>query len=209
MTDITKICQKRPSLPTKRVSRQWAIDTGMQNLQAIGSDHLCKICIANGGSCCYGCEHLVNNVGCQQRNTSCTAWLCGFLKYMLYELKLFQDWHRFWDQVPGQAFRVDFTPEYFTVRGSLSSPNVRHLSNALASDLKEMSQKHITPGFILTLREKLEKNLDRLVFFQKDSKQQTKVKRNIQILSSHFYRFKAALSDYQHQMEEQARGDHE
>lgn len=179
-----------------KMGRQEVIDLGVQYLQEIGSGHICKVCIENGGSCCSGCHHLSDGVGCQLRNTSCTAWLCGFLKYVLYEMDLLQEWNDFWNQVPGQGYRGDFTPEYIRVQTSLHSRNIQVLSEALAHDLKELSRTHITIGFIITLREKIDKNIDHWSSLKKDTKKQTKIKRNIQDLSSHFYRFKAALAHY-------------
>ena len=117
------------------VSKQEVIGMGVQALQTIGSDAICKVCIYNGGSCCQGCHHLADGIGCQQRNTSCTAWLCGFLKLLLHETGLLKEWNDFWDQVPGQGFREDSTPETFFVEKHLYLPDIRKLSDALAADL--------------------------------------------------------------------------
>ncbi len=191
----TRNSQPLNKLP-KLVSRSMVIENGMNFLQEMGSDHICKVCISNGGSCCSGCRHLSNGVGCQKRNTSCTAWLCGFLKYMLYETGLLQEWNDFWDQVPGQDYREDFTPEYFFTQKSLHIQNMRVLSEALASDLHELARSHIAIGFILTLREKIDKNIDQLTYCKNDPARETKIKRNIKILSSHFHHFHKALSEF-------------
>lgn len=180
----------------KLISRSMVIENGMDFLQKMGSDHICKVCITDGGSCCSGCRHLSNGIGCQQRNTSCTAWLCGFHKYLLYEVGLLQEWNDFWDQVPGQDFREDFTPEYFYVQKSLYIQNMRHLSEALASDLHKLAHTHIAIGYILTLREKIDKNIDQLMDCKNDPNREIKIKRNIKILSSHFHHFHKALSEY-------------
>lgn len=98
----------------KNMSRQMVIEIGVDALNKVGSDLICKVCIVNSGSCCNGCRHLENGIGCKTRNTSCTAWLCGFLKLLLYTTELLKDWDDFWIQVPGQDFREDFTPEFFS-----------------------------------------------------------------------------------------------
>lgn len=176
------------------VSRLMVIDQGVQYLQEMGADHICKVCIFNGGSCCSGCRHLTNGVGCQLRNTSCTAWLCGFLKYVLYEMGLLQEWNDFWDQVPGQDFREDFTPAFITISKPLVSHNIQALSKALAADLEELARTRIGINFI-ALREKIDKNINQ-IYLQKYTKKQTKYKRNIQILSYQFRQFKTAIAHY-------------
>jgi hypothetical protein len=96
-------------------------------MKGTGADLLCKLCISSGGSCCGGCKQLKPRSGCQQRNTSCTAWLCGFLKYLLYEADLLENRTSFWKQVPGQDFREDQTPPYFAIRKQLKIGNLRFL----------------------------------------------------------------------------------
>src|SRR5690554_3405717 len=170
------------------------IDQGVQYLQDMGADHICKVCIHNGGSCCSGCRHLVDGVGCQLRNTSCTAWLCGFLKYVLYEMGLLQKWENFWDQVPGQDFRQDFTPAYIRLKHPLISHDIQVLGQALASDLEELARLHFGINFI-ALREKLDKNISQ-IYRQKYPKKRNKYIRNIQVIARYFAQFKAALQDY-------------
>lgn len=202
------IMESKPSNPNSQasdeissgihqISRLSVIDLGIRALQAAGSEHICKVCIANGGSCCNGCRHLVNGVGCQLRNTSCTAWLCGFLKYLLYETGQLQEWNYFWEQVPGQDYREDFTPEVFFVENYLPTYSFGELSEALAADLEELARAHIAIGFIIMLREKIDKNIDRLDTCRHDVKKQARIKRNIKILSSPFRRFHKALREYQ------------
>ncbi|MBW7475419.1 hypothetical protein K0T92_11725 [Paenibacillus oenotherae] len=205
---MSSIMESNPSNPNSQgsnatsselhqISRLSVIDLGIRALQDAGSEHICKVCIANGGSCCNGCRHLVRGLGCQLRNTSCTAWLCGFLKYLLYETGHLQEWNYFWEQVPGQDYREDFTPEVVFVDNRLSIPSIRELSEALAADLEELARAHIAIGFIITLREKIDKNIDRLDTCRHDVKKQARIKRNIKILSSPFQRFHKALREYQ------------
>ncbi|MCM3630352.1 hypothetical protein M3194_23755 [Paenibacillus glycanilyticus] len=178
------------------MSRQTAIKIGVDALYEAGSDLICKVCIMNGGSCCNGCYHLANGIGCKKRNTSCTAWLCGFLKYLLYETGLLKEWNDFWRQVPGQDYREDFTPEFFFVEKPLHMRRIRNLSEALSTDLQEIATKHIAIGFIITLREKIDKNIDRLNDCKKDPKKRIKIERNIKVLSSPFQRFQKELREY-------------
>ncbi|THF72951.1 hypothetical protein [Cohnella fermenti] len=178
------------------MSRQTVIKIGVDALNEVGSDLICKVCILNGGSCCSGCRHLVDGIGCANRNTSCTAWLCGFLKYLLYATRLLKEWDDFWRQVPGQDFREDFTPEVFFVEKPLQMNRIRNLSEALATDLRELASEQIAIGFILTLREKIDKNIDRLNHCKNDPKKQIKIERELQVLSSRFHNFQKALRDY-------------
>jgi hypothetical protein len=180
----------------KQTSREAVIETGRQYLQDAGSESICKVCISNAGSCCNGCRHLKDRMGCQMRNTSCTAWLCGFLNYLLYELNLLDEWNDYWNQVPGQDFRKDQTPEFFFMSKSLSVPDFRQISEAFATDLEELARKHIAIGFILTLREKLDKNIERWEYYRNDPKYSTKIKRKIKELASPFHRLHAALHEY-------------
>ncbi|MFC0392880.1 hypothetical protein [Paenibacillus mendelii] len=188
----------RSELP-HTVSRQAIIDTGMHYLNAIGTDPICSVCIHSGGSCCNGCSHLASGSGCQLRNTSCTAWLCGFLKYVLYETRSLKHWYEYWDQVPGQDYRTDTTPDYVFLEKILYMPNLNELCEALAADLKELVRTHPAIGFIFTLREKLDKNIDRYMDSNGDPAIEKNSKRNIKILSSHFHHFHRALNEFRRQ----------
>lgn len=95
----------------KPISRDELIRHGMAVLQAAGAYYVCDVCIKNGNSCCYDCSHLEDGVGCQKRNTACTAWLCGIQKFLLQNIGLMNQWERFWSQVPGRYFREDETPD--------------------------------------------------------------------------------------------------
>jgi hypothetical protein len=176
-------------------TRQKVIDQGLDYLESVGSDQLCSICITNGGSCCKGCSNLSNGIGCQLRNTSCTAWLCGFLRYLLYETDLIQEWNAFWKQVPGRYYREDKTPDNFVVRKTLTKPNIQFLSHELAEDLKVLSTKHVKQGYIIDLREKIDSSLDEL-FYWKSPDKQALIKSNLRSLSKEFYRFHQALENY-------------
>ncbi|SFE92798.1 hypothetical protein SAMN04487969_109152 [Paenibacillus algorifonticola] len=180
----------------QNISRKMVIDLGMASLQSIGSEHICKVCISNSGSCCSGCRHLSDRVGCQLRNTSCTAWLCGFIKYVLYETGYLQEWNDFWEQVPGQDFREDYTPDTFLIQKNLRIPSMRSLSEALAADLQELAQTHIAIGFILTLREKLDKNIDQFMYYNNEPGKQARIRKRIEFLSLPFDRFHLALHDF-------------
>ncbi|WP_218090263.1 hypothetical protein [Paenibacillus solanacearum] len=108
-------------------------------------------------------------------------------------------WYDFWDQVPGQDFRVDFTPEVMNVTKPLQLPQLHRLSEALAADLHELARSHIAIGFILTLREKIDKQLDELEHCRHSRHKTNQVKRNIRILSSPFHRFHKELDEYRQQ----------
>ncbi|UUZ83110.1 hypothetical protein LJK88_03975 [Paenibacillus sp. P26] len=80
---------------------------------------------------------------------------------------------------------------------SLYLPDLRNLSEALATDLHELAKSHIAIGFILTLREKIDKQIDQLHECQHNRKKKNKLKRNIKVLSSPFQRFQKELHEYQ------------
>lgn len=178
------------------MSRQSVIEIGVHALNEVGSESICKVCIKYGGSCCIGCRHLVNGVGCTSRNTSCTAWLCGYLKYLLYATSHLEEWNAFWRQVPGQSHREDDTPEYFTMDKQLHSLTIRKLGEALAADLQELATKHKTAGFLPELRDKIDKNIDQLNHCKNDPRRRTRTERNIKALTSPFHRFQCELHEY-------------
>lgn len=180
----------------RKVSKTSVIDLGLSYLREVGSSPICNVCIYNGGSCCSGCEHLAHGIGCKQRNTSCTAWLCGFLKYVLYATGRLQEWNDFWEQIPGQDHRIDFTPEEVVIQRSLHVQSTLALREALAEDLKELSKTHVAIGFIFTLREKIDKNIDQFIYYKDDPVKRSRLRRNIKHLSSPFHRFHAALAEY-------------
>ncbi|WP_158453640.1 hypothetical protein [Paenibacillus beijingensis] len=117
---------------------------------------------------------------------------------MLYETERLQEWNDFWEQVPGQDYREDFTPETIVVQQALTIESMRELGEALASDLQELARSHIAVGFIITLREKINKNVDQFVDCGYDLQKRARIKRNIKMLSGPFHRFHDALSKYRH-----------
>ncbi|MFC7443025.1 hypothetical protein [Laceyella putida] len=138
------------------------IQFGLKYLEGVGSQSVCQVCIPHGGSCCIGCLNLNREEGCQQRNTSCTAGLCGFLKLILHEAGLLREWDRFWDQIPGKGFRKDFTPSDIPIKKWLEIPDIQRLSEAFAKDLSEYVKKQKQPGYIIRLNNELDFYLTRL-----------------------------------------------
>jgi len=172
-------------------NKQKVIEVGLEFLHGVGADYICKVCIPNGGSCCTGCRSLINEVGCQERNTSCTAWLCGFLKYIFYEAGLIVGWEKFWIQVPGRAYREDFTPDYFTVRNWLDTPKIRFLSEAFAEDLKEL-QPYNNLFWMHEMKETLDRYIDNLLEFT-DPEIRRKNEKELKYLTKDFRRFHLAI----------------
>lgn len=103
-----------------QMTREEIIQHGMLVFQTIGAHHICEVCIQSGNSCCYVCEHIEDGVGCQKRNTACTAWLCGLQKLLFQTIGLMDQWEDFWNQIPGQLFRKDQTPDVASVPFSMS-----------------------------------------------------------------------------------------
>lgn len=171
-------------------TKQKVIEVGLEFLSGAGADHICKVCISGGGSCCIGCGFLNHGVGCQQRNTSCTAWLCGFLKFILYEAGLINEWIEFWEQVPGQEFREDFTPAFFAVHKWLDTPNIRVLSEAFAEDLHEL-QPNNYPFWLLEIKETLDRHVEMILEYN-DPDITRKIEKDIKYLTKDFRRFHLA-----------------
>ncbi|OUS69467.1 hypothetical protein B1748_31290 [Paenibacillus sp. MY03] len=180
---------------TVTLTRNALIVDGMKTLGELGTHHICNVCISYGGSCCRGCPHLADGLGCGQRNTSCTAWLCGFLKYYLYEIGVLDEWQSFWEQIPGQDYREDFTPERVDVNLAMPRANARHerLGLALGADLRQIEQSHVAIGFILTLREKLDKTMDQLMHCGTDRKRRIRLQRKIKMMTADFRSFHQSL----------------
>lgn len=181
-------------------SREYLIDYGMRILNGLGTDHICKVCIQNGGSCCRSCSHLINGLGCQNRNTSCTAWLCGYLKLLFYKAGLFKDWHAFWDEVPGIDFRKDFTPPFVKMTTHLEVPMMRELGEALANDLKKkMSRDQDNIDFIV-LASDLDELIDEIEIAENSGIAADLIKR-LNYLIKDFFEFQQAIKNMEVKMQ--------
>ncbi|RNB91362.1 hypothetical protein EDM56_04785 [Brevibacillus fluminis] len=173
-----------------RTTKQEVIEMGLKYLAGVGTDAICRVCIAHGGSCCEGCEFLRNGVGCQLRNTSCTGWLCGFFKFLFYEMGLIREWVAFWDQVPGRDFRFDYTPSRFHVELWLKTPSIRVVAEAFADDLlahKDDSQ----PYWLIEFKETLDQHIDEILDFEDEMVTQT-VEKKLAYMTRDFKRYHAA-----------------
>ncbi|MFB9760428.1 DNA mismatch repair protein [Ectobacillus funiculus] len=124
------------------VKREELIQHGMNVFQSVGAHYVCEVCIKSGNSCCHACSHLEEGIGCQRRNTACTAWLCGIQKFLFDHIGLIEEWENFWNQVPGQMFRKDRTPEKVEIASFLNIGNLDHetgqkLANILRSYVEQ------------------------------------------------------------------------
>ncbi|MFD2115332.1 hypothetical protein ACFSTH_09915 [Paenibacillus yanchengensis] len=171
------------------LEKETAITNGLQGLQSVGANNICEVCIASGGSCCNECPFLKDKVGCQQRNISCTAWLCGYLKYLLYELDLLTHWNVFWEQVPGQSYRMDFTPDQFPVELQLQIPELPQYAAYIAKDLQQLVRQRGGALIAFELRERLDRQIDRLDLYEPGSRSYKRVQKNIQKLAEPFSQF--------------------
>jgi hypothetical protein len=134
---------------------------------------------------------LNDGVGCQQRNTSCTAWLCGFQKFIFYQAGLINEWNTFWEQVPGQGYRQDSTPSEFTIDNWIEAPDIRHLTEAFALDLEEQRRIQFYPFWIFELKDSLDRYVDQILAC-KDPHKIKKIERKISKLTYEFYRYREA-----------------
>lgn len=177
------------------ITKEELIQFGLQYLQGVGISYICNVCISNGGSCCMHCSDLEDGKGCQQRNTSCTAWLCGFLKFIFYEAGLLEEWEQFWEQVPGRAFRTDYTPFVVPIQKGIQIPNIQFLGQAFAKDLACLTKKHNNWDYIITLNNELDRYVTRLSIYN-DFETLEEAKTELEKLTWGFYSFRLALQDY-------------
>jgi hypothetical protein len=126
---------------TMEIKKQDLIQHGLKVLQSVGSHYICEVCINSGNSCCFGCQHLEDGIGCQKRNTSCTAWLCGLQMFFLNEIGLLDDWENLWDQIPGQGFREDNTPERINIKSFLPFDDLDDKAGKLVAEKIELFVK--------------------------------------------------------------------
>ncbi|CAG7656867.1 hypothetical protein ACFQI7_00060 [Paenibacillus allorhizosphaerae] len=174
------------------ITRKELIEYGIQFLDGVGSNSICKVCIKNGGSCCNFCSHLKNGAGCQSRNTSCTSWLCGYLKLLFYSAGLLKGWNALWDEVPGIDFRKDYTPPLIKMRVHLEVPRLKELGEALAVDLKsKLSRDEDNLDFIV-LKEDLDDLIDQIQFAE-NSTVASFYKRRLDHMLKDFTEFRQSL----------------
>lgn len=177
-------------------SRKYLIDYGMRTLNGLGADHICKVCIQNGGSCCRSCDHLINGLGCQNRNTSCTSWLCGYLKLLFYKARLFEDWNEFWEEVPGIDFRKDFTPPLVKMTKYFEVPVLRDLGEALAIDIKNKLSRDKDNLDFIVLAGELDELIDEIAF-AKNSDIAAQLIKRLNYLIKDFFEFQQAIKNIQ------------
>lgn len=170
------------------MTREELIHFGHLYLKGVGISVICNVCIENGGSCCMYCNDLEEGKGCKNRNTSCTAWLCGYLKLILYEAGLLDEWEEFWQQVPGQSYRMDYTPAIVSIQKEIDIPSIHSLSEALAKDLTCLNAKEN----IIELNDKLDRYITRFSIY-KDEIILEKAKNELNQLISSFSSFQYAL----------------
>jgi hypothetical protein len=181
----------------KLTTRETVIQEGLNFLDGFHIESICHLCISKGGSCCSGCKQLKNGIGCQLRNTSCTAWLCGFLKYLLYEAELLENWTSFWERVPGQDFRKDYTPAVFYMNKQLKQENISRLGKALTEDLNELATMHLdNPDYIIQLREEIDKDLLYIRIWKHTPEKTIKARAHLQLLTKDLSRFHLAIEQY-------------
>jgi len=124
------------------VKKEDIIQYGMELFRSIGAHHVCKVCIESGNSCCFLCEHLQEGVGCQKRNTACTAWLCGMQCFLFDQIGILDEWNRFWNEVPGQMFRRDITPDIVKVTSFIDMKKLNNRDGLLLAErLKSYMQE--------------------------------------------------------------------
>ncbi|RID86225.1 DNA mismatch repair protein [Peribacillus asahii] len=116
------------------MKKEHLIQYGLKVFEEIGANEICSVCIRSGNSCCRGCEFLKDGEGCQKRNTSCIAWLCGLQKHYFEEVGLLDDWEKLWAKVPGKLHRRDVTPDIVKVNTLLKVKHINKNSGKLMAD---------------------------------------------------------------------------
>ncbi len=182
------------------VTKEELIQIGLQYLEGVGISNICNVCISNGGSCCMKCSELEDGIGCKQRNTSCTAWLCGYLKFVFFKAGLLNEWDQFWEQIPGRDYRTDYTPSVVLIKKRLQSPNLQSLGQAFGKDLAHFIKKHNHKENNNDLKFKLDLYVRFSTFSDIDSFKAGKTE--LEQITADFYSFKLALQEYKNsQME--------
>ncbi|MCQ6277539.1 DNA mismatch repair protein [Bacillus sp. V3B] len=116
------------------MKKEHLIQYGLEVFEEIGANEICNVCIRSGNSCCQGCEFLKDQEGCQKRNTSCMAWLCGLQKQYFKEVGLLDDWEKLWTKIPGKLHREDRTPNIVKVTTLLKVKHINKKSGKLMAD---------------------------------------------------------------------------
>lgn len=125
------------------VKKEDIIQHGIEVFHSLGAHHVCKVCIKSGNSCCFSCQHLQDGVGCQKRNTACTAWLCGIQGFLFDQVGLLDEWNRFWIEIPGQMFRRDITPDKVMVTSFIDT---KKLDSRAGEQLAESLKSYVQQG---------------------------------------------------------------
>ncbi|EPF02501.1 DNA mismatch repair protein [Bacillus toyonensis] len=127
---------------SSEVKKEDIIQHGIETFHSIGAHHVCKVCIKSGNSCCFSCQHLQDGVGCQKRNTACTAWLCGIQGFLFDQIGLLDEWNHFWSEIPGQMFRRDMTPDKVRITSFIDTKKLdSRAGELLAERLKSYVQQ--------------------------------------------------------------------
>lgn len=116
------------------IRKEDLIRYGLKVFEDTGANEICRVCIRSGNSCCKGCEFLKDQEGCQQRNTSCMAWLCGLQKHFFRKIGLLEEWEKLWTKIPGKIYRGDLTPDIVEVTRLLDMRNIRKESGKLMAE---------------------------------------------------------------------------
>jgi hypothetical protein len=116
------------------MKKEELIQYGLEVFEEVGANEICNVCIKSGKTCCHGCEFLKENEGCQKRNISCIAWLCGLQKHYFKEIGLLEEWEKLWTKIPGKLHRRDATPDIVMVKRLLKVKHINKNSGKLMAD---------------------------------------------------------------------------
>ncbi|PGZ92958.1 hypothetical protein [Bacillus sp. AFS029533] len=111
---------------------------------------------------------------------------------ILYKAGLLDEWERFWEQIPGQAYRMDYTPAIVSIQKEIEIPSIQLLSEAFAKDLIRLNAKHKSSENIIELNDKLDRYITRFSIYT-DEEILEKAKNELEELISCFYSFEFAL----------------
>ncbi len=137
------------------VKKEDVIQHGIEVFRSIGAHYVCNVCIKSGNSCCFSCQHLQDGVGCQKRNTACTAWVCGIQGFLFDQIGLLDEWNRFWIEIPGKMFRRDITPDKIRITTFIDTKKLNSRAGEL---LAERLESYLQQGGDIS---KLERHLSK------------------------------------------------
>lgn len=72
-----------------------------------------------------------------KRNTACTAWLCGIQGFLFDQVGVLDEWNRLWNEIPGQMFRRDITPDKVWITSFIDTKKLDSRAGELLAEVNK------------------------------------------------------------------------